>query len=1098
MDISGLTIDRFGVWKGLRIDAFSQRMNVVIGPRSAAKKALPEFIRSVLFGFGDDIRDRYLTNGSSGGGGALVLSGPFGRQTINRFDAGDHHGRLTLEDGDGSMLAKHRLQDHLGSVRQSVFDRVFAPGIHDRSFNIEQLLEGARAHGFDLDGREVDTKRLAEVDLLLEDLRRSLADLPPSDDSLVLLNRQRESLKNQIESLQFHSHEHRNQLQRQLHKLNGEIEDLEEQCVELENELTTIETAIQMREKELAEQRRAMAASMSHEQLPAPSKLQELREIDAQLARWRSVLQDVNVQRQRYQHENVGHQMARQSAAVTATQSPRETLRSIETRIADLQARTSILDDHACHCRELRTTWQRSLQAMHDDVRRLCNELSQWQSGREHEQTASELQQLSRCERELHAATQTLLERRKEVLESLKADGTIDPLRLCDDHRHLCQCLDHAGVEQQLEFASAESALKIRTAIENETMAELERDIANLRQRHEEVQEDTDTVQGELARLRVMQRNLSDELAEIADRDQLERKHAELRKLEQRIADAERREHLLEKIATAESERRRIKSQVRQSRILREAAQWITAMTAGKTANLEIDRHGRLRIQHESGHWVHASDLAPHNRRHIYLGLSLALVAAYGREGVRLPVLLDDETLFSDNRRDRAVMKTLHDFAATGHQVLLFTDQKHTADWFRNWDVKIHDLTDAIPQHQPRRPQPMPEPTVKINQELAAIADEDLAPVADHNWSFEEFPGELTDRVRSKRGKPDSKPEPVIDEDLVSEYFLFETSPIGDAPSIDTATAERLRKIDVLQVGDLLRLSPEEAADRLRYAGITAEMIRRWQAEANLVCRVPRLRPYDSRILVACGIHDPQRLARMDVDELRQRVEAFAKTGTGQVLLRSGNNYELARLAEWIRAAKRSGTKNFDFDSHDPMFGRRHRRQSSVETRGTTRPDPVVLRMPQSSEPSDWKFYLDTSDSLVDAPSIGPRTAERFEEIGIVTVADFLNCNPQRAAERLGHRRITAETIQTWQQQAVLACRIPQLRGHDAQILVACGVTSPELLAKMNANELWRQVAPFVKTSEGKRIIRNGRDPDLAEVSAWIEWSQHARSLVAA
>ena len=33
---------------------------------------------------------------------------------------------------------------------------------------------------------------------------------------------------------------------------------------------------------------------------------------------------------------------------------------------------------------------------------------------------------------------------------------------------------------------------------------------------------------------------------------------------------------------------------------------------------------------------------------------------------------------------------------------------------------------------------------------------------------------------------------------------------------------------------------------------------------------------------------------------------------------------------------------------------------------------------------------------------------------------------------------------------------------------------------------------------EGERIIRNGKKPDLDEVSDWIRWAQHARSLRAA
>ena len=79
--------------------------------------------------------------------------------------------------------------------------------------------------------------------------------------------------------------------------------------------------------------------------------------------------------------------------------------------------------------------------------------------------------------------------------------------------------------------------------------------------------------------------------------------------------------------------------------------------------------------------------------------------------------------------------------------------------------------------------------------------------------------------------------------------------------------------------------------------------------------------------------------------------------------------------------------------------------------------------------------------------------------------------------------------------QTQLVCRIPNLRGHDAQILVACDVTTPRQLASMVAEELHNKVKRFIRTSEGKRILRNGKRPDLAEVTAWIQWAESAREL---
>jgi len=154
--------------------------------------------------------------------------------------------------------------------------------------------------------------------------------------------------------------------------------------------------------------------------------------------------------------------------------------------------------------------------------------------------------------------------------------------------------------------------------------------------------------------------------------------------------------------------------------------------------------------------------------------------------------------------------------------------------------------------------------------------------------------------------------------------------------------------------------------------------------------------------------------------------------------------------------------------------------------------------MKRAAAESHWTFHLQRTDSVESAPSIGARTAERLEAVGVSTVADLLVADPEEVAEQLDNRRISASVIQQWQHQTQLAVRIPQLRGHDAQILVALDVTEPEKLAACDPQDLWLRVEPFVETKEGKRIIRHGKTPDFEEVREWIQWARAARQLNAA
>lgn len=150
------------------------------------------------------------------------------------------------------------------------------------------------------------------------------------------------------------------------------------------------------------------------------------------------------------------------------------------------------------------------------------------------------------------------------------------------------------------------------------------------------------------------------------------------------------------------------------------------------------------------------------------------------------------------------------------------------------------------------------------------------------------------------------------------------------------------------------------------------------------------------------------------------------------------------------------------------------------------------------AENESLRFYLNRSDDVESAPSIGPKTAQRLAKAGVYTVDDLLKADPATVAEKLANRRISDETIIQWQNQAGLMCQVPGLRNHDAQILVACGITAAEQLSAKRPADLFAIVGPFAETAEGERIMRRCTKPDLEEVTDWISWAQKSRPLKAA
>jgi hypothetical protein len=154
-----------------------------------------------------------------------------------------------------------------------------------------------------------------------------------------------------------------------------------------------------------------------------------------------------------------------------------------------------------------------------------------------------------------------------------------------------------------------------------------------------------------------------------------------------------------------------------------------------------------------------------------------------------------------------------------------------------------------------------------------------------------------------------------------------------------------------------------------------------------------------------------------------------------------------------------------------------------------------LSRMLKAFAEDSPKIYLTPEQDVVDAPSIGPKTAEKLNAAGIDCVDDLLKAHPIALAARLDDRHFTEQTIIDWQDQARLVCTIPGLRGTGAQLLVGAGYRTPDAMADADATELCAAVLAFATGTEGQRVLRDGQPPDIEKIKAWAD---SARKVLAA
>ncbi|MEM7776949.1 MAG: helix-hairpin-helix domain-containing protein, partial [Pseudomonadota bacterium] len=191
---------------------------------------------------------------------------------------------------------------------------------------------------------------------------------------------------------------------------------------------------------------------------------------------------------------------------------------------------------------------------------------------------------------------------------------------------------------------------------------------------------------------------------------------------------------------------------------------------------------------------------------------------------------------------------------------------------------------------------------------------------------------------------------------------------------------------------------------------------------------------------------------------------------------RATDRWPLARL-EYTRRLK-------------PRAERRYGHWSPPHTSSTSEASdpPVVTPDPDlSSESRATRYFLSMEDDIVAAPSIGPRTADRMRSIGISSVRDFLDADPEEIAAEIGTSYLTANAVADWQDQSGLMLMIPELRVTHAQLFVGAGFRSAWAIQAADAADVQAAVLRFAVSRDGQRVLRDSPAPPADRIYNWIE-----------
>ncbi len=251
MRIRDIHIDGFGVWNDLRLEELPPAMTVFYGPNEAGKSTLLQFVRTVLYGYSAERRNRYVPPVYGGRpGGEIQVHSSLGNFLLQRTtlpgEKEDHPGQMAVLDENGTANEGIRLRELLGGIDESTFNHVFAIGLREIQ-ELGTLHDNAAADLLYQLTSGMDRVSLVEVAHELADSRERLWAGEDKHSQITDLEEKRDRLQVEIDELTARGWKYTD-LAAQREALALETEKLGNEIVRLDEDLDLLEAAQSVRD----------------------------------------------------------------------------------------------------------------------------------------------------------------------------------------------------------------------------------------------------------------------------------------------------------------------------------------------------------------------------------------------------------------------------------------------------------------------------------------------------------------------------------------------------------------------------------------------------------------------------------------------------------------------------------------------------------------------------------------------------------------------------------------------------------------------------------------------------------------------------------